>query len=86
MVWYLTHEILYRHSKWGPLTVSDKRVTILQPLTSRILRCKILVGGKIEKNSVILSQGATLLTFEVLEVTNFNILLTISKYNHEKKL
>ena len=42
------------------------------------------MGGKIEKNSVILSQGATLLTFEVLEVTNFNILLTISKYNHEK--
>ena len=36
------------------------------------------------KKNVILSHGDTLLTFEVLEVTNINILLTISKYNHGK--
>ena len=84
MVWYLTHEILYRHSKWGPLTVSDKRVNHITTLNITYFAMQNFDGRENRKNSVILSHGATLLTFEVLEVTNINILLTISKYNHEK--
>ena len=67
MVWYLTHEIFYRHSNWEPLTESDKRENHITTLNITYFAMQNFDGRENWKNSVIPSQGATLLTFEVLD-------------------